>query len=234
MKKPIIIVTGALLSALLLIKPNFSLAQDAPIMALDPTLMAGWSGNLAYSNSWGKSASSTVKKSYSYTSTPSLRQSVVAGFTKRLQSQSPKGAQAVASTFGPGKADYGAVYTQMLKTSGLHDNDAADALAGLLLTGYQIVNNVPDEQVTPTMELAARAQVAGIIAKNEKINSVATRARFGEELKLQTVVLALGFQETMKNNTVEAYRKSISKMFQNQYHLNFPQFKLTKQGFAKK
>lgn len=138
------------------------------------------------------------------------------------------------ATFGPGKADYGAIYTQMLKTSALHDNDAADAFTGLILVGYQIVNNVPDEQVTATMERAARAQIAGIIAKNEKINSSATRAKVSEELKLQTVVLALGLQETLKNNTVEAYRKSISIMFQTKYHLNLPQFKLTNKGFIKK
>lgn len=234
MKKSTVFVIGALLSAFLSTGPNYAVAQDAPIMALDPTLMAGWSGNLAYGNTWGKSSASASKKNYSYKSTPALRQSVVAGFTKRLQSQSPKGAQAVAATFGPGKADYGTYYTQMLKTSGLHDNDAADALAGLMVVGYQIANNVPDEQVTATMERAARAQVAGIIAKNDKLNSPATRAKFGEELKLQTVVLVLGLQETMKNNTVDAYRKSISTMFQSQYHMNLLQFKLTNQGFAKK
>lgn len=51
MKKSTIFLTGALLIASLSIVPDYVLAQDAPIMALDPTLMAGWSGNLAYGNS---------------------------------------------------------------------------------------------------------------------------------------------------------------------------------------
>ncbi|MFD1258280.1 hypothetical protein ACFQ3S_15860 [Mucilaginibacter terrae] len=159
MKRSSIFITGALLGSWLVTGINYAMAQDAPIMALDPTLMAGWSGNLAYTDTWGSKSASTIKKNYSYQSTPALRQSVVAGFTKRLQSQSLKGAQAVAATFGRGKADYGTYYTQMLKTSGLHDNDAADALAGLIVVGYQIVNNVPDEQVTATMERAARTQL---------------------------------------------------------------------------
>jgi len=167
-------------------------------------------------------------------STPALRQLVVADFTKRLQSQSPKGAQAITAAFGPGKADYGTLYTQMLKTSALHDNDAADAMTGLTLVGYQIVNNVPDEQVTPSMERSARAQIAMILTKNNKFNSAVTPDRTAEKLKLQTVVLALGLQETLKNNTVESYRKSIAAMFQSQYHLNLNEFKLTDKGFSKK
>jgi len=233
MRKSIISATALLLNALLLISTNRSLGQDAPIMALDPTLMAGWSGNLAYGNTWHKSEASS-KSNFPYKSTAALRRSIVANFIKRLQSQSSKGAQAIATTFGPGKADYGVFYTQMLKTSALHDYDAADAFAGLILVGYQIVNNVPDAEVTKLMERAARTQIAGMISKNEKLISPATRAKVSEEVKLQTVVLALGLQETLKNNTVDAYRKSISAMFQNQYHLNLAQLKLTNKGFSKK
>ncbi|WP_374948341.1 hypothetical protein [Mucilaginibacter sp.] len=233
MKKSIIIVATALFNVLLLTGANLALAQDAPIMALDPTLMAGWSGNLAYGNTWGK-ASTSVKSSFPYKSTLALRQSVVESFTKRLQSQSPKGAEAVSAAFGPGKGDYGTLYTQMLKSSALHDNDAADALAGLILVGYQIVNNVSDNQVNSTMERSLRGQIAGIIGKNAKMSSPASRARVSEELKLQTVVLALGLQETLRNNTVVSYRNSIAKMFQNQYHLNLLQLNLTNKGFVKK
>ena len=233
MKKSITCI-GVLMSFILSICADHALAQDAPIMALDPTLMAGWSGNLAYSNKWGGKSSSANKSSFPYKSSTALRQSVVAGFTKRLQSQSPKGAQAVVSAFGPGKADYGTLYAQMLKTSALHDNDAADALAGLILVGYQIVNNVSDEKVTPTMERAARAQVASILTKNNKLNSTTTRARAAEEIKLQTVVMALGLQETLKNNTVGAYRKTIANAYQGQYHINLSQLELTDKGFKKK
>jgi hypothetical protein len=231
MKQLINIMAGTLLSALLLTLPNLAYAQD-PIMALDPTLMAGWSGNLAYSKSTSRSAA--AKSTFPYTSTPALRQKVVAALAKRLQSQSPKGALAVTSTFGPGKADYGAFYSQMLKTSALHDNDAADALTGLILVAYQIVNNVPDEQVTAVIERAARAQIAGIAASNSKIKSMTTRAQVAEELKLQTVVLALGLRESVAAKTEAAYRKSIQTMFQSQYHIDLHQVKLTNRGFVKR
>lgn len=235
MKQLIKIVAGALLSALLF-TAHCTCAQD-PIMALDPTLMAGWTGNignLAYGNKASGRSAAPAKTSFAYSSTPALRQQVVTSFARRLQSQSPQGAQTLKATFGPGKADYDQVYQQMLKTSALHNNNLADALAGLLVAGYQIVNNVQDRQVTPTMERGVRAQAASIIAQNSKFSSATTRAQLGEELKLQTVILALGYQETIKANTQAAYRQSIAAMFQNQYHMNLRGFKLTGQGFAKK
>ncbi|MFD0764565.1 hypothetical protein ACFQZI_06850 [Mucilaginibacter lutimaris] len=229
MKKKTSLITGILFCIV-----SAAMAQDAPIMALDPTLMAGWSGNLAYGNTFGPKSSVKAKSSFPYTSTPAMRQSVVASFTKRLQSQSPQGANAVMTTFGPGKADYGTVYAEMLKTSALHDNDAADALAGLILAGYQIVNNVPDAKVTKDKERAARMQIAGILANNSKLNAASTRARTAEELKLQTVILALGLQESLKNNTADTYRKNIADMFLKSYRLNLYQFQLTTKGFSKK
>jgi hypothetical protein len=229
MKKKTSIITGMLSCMIAIV-----MAQDAPIMAIDPTLMAGWSGNLAYGNTWGPKSSAKAKSSFPYTSTPALRQSVVTSFTKRLKSQSPQGAQAVMTTFGPGKADYGTVYAEMLKTSALHDNDAADALTGLILAGYQIVNNIPDAQVTKDKERAARMQMAAILANNTKLNVPSTRARTSEELKLQTVILALGLQESLKNNTADTYRKSIADMFLKSYRLNLYQFQLTAKGFIKK
>ena len=222
-----------LLSTLLLMLAANTRAQDAPIMALDPTLMAGWSGNIASTNnSWHPTA--PVKKNFSYTSTHALRQRVVASFASRLQNQNSQGAQTLRAAFGPGKTDYEDVYQQLLKTSALHNNDAADALAGVILTGYQIVNAIQDKQVTPAMERGARAQVAAILAKNPKINTAAARAQISEEFKLQTVLLALGWQETVKNNTQATYRKSIASMFQNQYHMDLLKLKLTVQGFVKK
>ncbi|MFD0794712.1 hypothetical protein ACFQZX_13880 [Mucilaginibacter litoreus] len=163
--KKITLFAGTLITLFSFLRYDTALGQDAPIMALDPTLMAGWSGNLAYGNTLSGNKSAAMKLSFPYSSTLALRKSVVAGFTKRLQSQSPSGAQAIAAAFGPGKADYETIYAQMLKTSALHNNDAADALTGLILVGYQIANNVPDEQVTAKMERAARAQIAGILAK---------------------------------------------------------------------
>ncbi|WP_462266105.1 hypothetical protein [Mucilaginibacter sp.] len=233
MKKLFTITAGALLGTLLLTAPKAH-AQD-PIMALDPTLMAGWTGNTgnaAWSKSHHKAAS--VKTNFAYTSTPALRQRTVSSFAKRMQGQNQAGAQALSTAFGPGKTDYGQVYQQMLKTSALHDNNAADALAGLMLTGYMIVNNVKDEQVTPAMERGARAQVAGILAQNPQIKSSAVRAQIGEEFKLQTILLASGWLQSIKSNTQPAYQQGIAAMFQNQYHMDLRNYKLTAQGFGKK
>lgn len=159
---------------------------------------------------------------------------MVANFVKRLQSSSPQGANAVSSTFGPGKADYDSFYSQILKSSSLKNNNAADAFTGLMLVGYQVINNVPGSEVNSAMESSARAQVTAILAKNPKLKSEAARAEMAEQMKLQSVVLVLGLQEATKTNTVEAYRQSIASMFQQQYGLNFKQIQLTSRGFAKR
>lgn len=233
MRKLLNTAAGALLGALLLSSPQ-TRAQDAPIMALDPTLMAGWSGNLAYGNKAAGKAAAAAKTNFNYTSTPALRQRVVANFVKRLQSRSPQGANAVSSTFGPGKADYDAFYQQVFKNSPLKSNNAVDALTGLMLVGYQVVNNVPGSAVNSAMESNAQAQMAATLAKNAKLKSEAVRAQMAEEMKLQSVVLVLGLQESAKTNTQEAYRQSIASMFQQQYGINLKQVTLTNQGFAKK
>jgi hypothetical protein len=231
MKQLICKAAGALLTALLLITPKAK-AQD-PIVALDPTLMAGWSGNLAYSKSASGRAATSAKTNFAYTSTPALRQQVVARFARRLESQNAKGARALTAAFGPGKADYGQLYKQMLKNSVLRDNDAADALTALLLAGYQIVNNLQDNQVTSAMERGARTQVAAILAQNKSISSATARAQMAEELKLQTLLLAVGAQDAVKNKTMPAYQQNIAAMFKGQYHLDMQQLKLTAKGFAK-
>ncbi len=221
------------LGTMLLVSPQIR-AQDAPIMALDPTLMAGWSGNLAYGSKATGKASAVTKANFNYTSNPALRQHVVANFVKRLQSSSPQGANAVSSTFGPGKADYDSFYNQILKSSSLKNNNAADAFTGLILVGYQVINNVPGSEVNSAMESGARAQVTAILAKNPKLKSEAARAEMAEQMKLQSVVLVLGLQEATKANTVDAYRQNINSMFQQQYGLNFKQIQLTNRGFAKR
>jgi hypothetical protein len=233
MKKLLDIAAGALLGILLLAVPQAH-AQDAPIMALDPTLMAGWSGNLAYGNKVSGKANAAVKTNFTYTTTPALRQQVVATFAKRLQAKSPQGAYAVNTTFGPGKADYDAFYRQMLSKSSLLNNNVADALTGLILVSYQIVNNISGAEINSAMESMARTQIASILAKNPKITSEATRAQMGEEMKLQSVVMVLGLQESAKTNTEQAYRQSIANMFQKQYGSDLTKMTLTNQGFVKK
>ncbi|WP_342648621.1 hypothetical protein [Mucilaginibacter sp. CSA2-8R] len=233
MKRIANISAGVILSALSFVSVT-ARAQDAPIMALDPTLMAGWSGNLAYDSKVAGKTVATAKSSFDYTSTPALRQRVVSNFVKRLQSRTSQGANAVNSTFGPGKADYNAIYGQILKSSSLKINNAADALTGLMLVGYQVVNNVPGSEVNSAMESGAQAQMIATLSKNAKLKSELVRAQMAEQMKLQSVVLVLGLQEATKTNTQEAYRQSIASMFQQQYGINLKQIKLTNQGFAKK
>ena len=233
-------VSVAFAAGLLLAAPA-ARAQD-PIMALDPTLMAGWSGNTGNAAATPKSTGTrrpatapkpAARTNFAYTSTPALRQQTVARLAKRLQATNAATAQALTAAYGPGKTDYGLVYRAMLKSSGLRDNDAADALAGFLVVGYQVVNDVKDEEITPVMERGARAQVAAVMAQNPQLAAPATRAQAGEEFKLQSVVVATGWQEAVQAGTQAAYQQSIAALFKNQYHMDLARLRLSAQGFGK-
>ena len=182
-------------------------------------------------------ASKTTTKSVrlSYTSTPALRQQTVKSYVARLQPKNPAAAQAVSTAFGPGKYDYGQVYRSLIDGQGLHDNDAADAMAAFMLVGYMIVNDVrEDNSITPTQAQAVRAQVAPLLAQNAALQKPGALAQVGEEMKLQTVIIQGGWQSALKENTLPAYRQGIATLFSTQYGLDMRQVRLTNSGFAKR
>ena len=179
------------------------------------------------------SASATASASTAYTSTPALRRQTVQNCIDRLKTSNPTGAQAIATTFGPGKYDYGQVFQGLVRDSGLRENDAADNLASYLILGWMIVNNVQDgNAVTVPMARGARAQVAPLLAANAQARTRA--AQVGEELKLQAVVVQGGWQAAVKGGSLAAYQESIGNLFKTQYGMDMRQFKLTSQGFVKK
>lgn len=173
----------------------------------------------------------TASASTAYTPTPALRQQTVQGYVNRLKTSNPAAAQAVASVFGPGKYDYSQTYREILKDTGLRENDAADALAAYMLMGWAVVHNVQDgKAITMPMAQGVRAQVAPLLADNAQARSRA--AQLGEEMKLQTVIVQGGWQSALKEGKLVAYQQGINKMFKTQYGMDMSQFKLTNQGFA--
>ncbi|RYE25025.1 MAG: hypothetical protein EOP45_05240 [Sphingobacteriaceae bacterium] len=177
----------------------------------------------------------TAAASLTYKSTPALRQQTVTTLAKRLQPNNSAGAKAVTDNFGPGKTDYGQQYQAMIKSMGLYDNNAADALTNYLITGYQIVNNLTgDHDISTAQNLGARAQVATLLASKPSLKTPANCAQLGEQFKLQTVLLGSGWVGSVKANTQVTYQKDVAAMFKRQYHMDMAQLKLTAQGFAKK
>ncbi|MBF9221314.1 hypothetical protein [Hymenobacter ruricola] len=232
---PLVLAAGLLLAA------TTTHAQDAPIMALDPTLMAGWTGNvgnaMVHPSTAGASrpAAKAATASFAYTATPALQQQTVATAAKRLQATDAAAAKELTAAFAPGKSDYAALYRGMLKDTGLRENDAADALACYLVTGYQIVSGLTgDHDISPAQNRGARAQVAAVLAGNPQLGTAAARAQLGEEFKLQTVLLGSAWVGAVKAGTQAAYRESVVALFKNQYQMDMTQMQLTAQGFTKK
>lgn len=179
----------------------------------------------------GKTTASTTR--LTYTSTPALRQQTVQGYVTRLKANNPAAAQAIATTFGPGKYDYGQVYRGLIDGHGLRDNNAADAMTAFMLVGYMIVNDVRDDKsITPTKAQAVRAQLAPLMTQNPALQKPGALAQVAEEMKLQTVIIQGGWQSAMKENTLPAYRQGIATLFSKQYGLDMAKVRLTDQGLV--
>ncbi len=235
--------------ALLLLTARAARAQDIG-PALDMTLMTGWSANAAITYDLQKraaearrtgiadrpaTASAARSASFAYVPTPALKQKTVQNYVAHLQPKSPAAAQAVATTFGPGKYDYGTIYRGLIDGYDLRENDAASALAAYMVLGYMVVNNVQtDKQVTPAMVRGVRTQLLPLLSKNARLSAPGVPAQLGEEMKLQCVVVQGGWQSAGKAGTLPAYQQNIAAMFKNQYGLDMTQVKLTDQGFAKR
>ncbi|NML64978.1 hypothetical protein HHL22_07140 [Hymenobacter sp. RP-2-7] len=216
--------------------------------ALDMTLMTGWAGNAAvtydlekragmHKETAGSSSKATAARvvRLTYTSTPALRQQTVQRLVSHLQASSPSGAQAVQATLGPGKTDYDQLYREALKTTAFANNDAAAALAAYLELGYQVVHNLKaSNAIVASQERGLRAQAASILQQNARLRDPAAVAQLGEEMKLQTVVLLLGWQQSQTSGQESTFRTRIAQQFRQSYGLDMAQLKLTDQGFAKR
>jgi hypothetical protein len=192
------------LLALLLATAAPADAQDAP-----PVMFDGLAGSMAmnkllFDNTTGRATGSRVAtKSFAYVPSAALKQKTVQGYVDRLKTKNPTAAQAVATTFGTGKYDYGTVYRGLIDGYNLRENDAVDAMTAYLVLGWMIVNNVQnDKAVTAAMVQGARAQVAPLLASNAKLAAPGVAAQVGEEMKLQSVIAQAGWQSAVKQGTL--------------------------------
>lgn len=191
----------------------------------------------ARSKSGKSSAAASVKATrninLAYTPSAALQQQTVQNLVTKMRSKNAQAAQMVSNALGSGKASYTQLFSQMVQESGLPANNAATALAAYLEIGYMVVNNV-QSGITPAMDRALQKQSAGILSQNSNLTSPATIAKLGEELKLQTVVLYLGWQNTLKNPVqLPQFRAGIAQQFKAM-GLDMSKVKLTESGLGKK
>jgi hypothetical protein len=182
----------------------------------------------------GTASAANRKVSLAYTPSVALRQQTVQDMSRQMQASNPSAAQALTNAFGPGKSDYGQLFTELVKESGLPANNAATAFAAYLEIGYIVVNNVLDQRsITPAMDRALQRQTAGLLAQNKTLTSPATIAKFGETTKLQAILLFLGWQNAQKNGQTSQFRSTVAEQFRKQ-GLDLSLVKLTTQGLVKK
>ncbi|WP_424950203.1 hypothetical protein [Deinococcus sp.] len=186
----------------------------------DMTLTTGWTGGAAVPYDLEQRAAAgkaSTPITLVYTPTPALKKATVEGYVNRLKGQNPAASRAVAANFGPGKYDYSAVYSGLVKGNGLNDNDAAGIMTALLVLGYMIVNDVQDgNRVTPAMMQGVRAQFRPQLSRNFKLTAPGVAGRLGQEMKLQTVIVQGGWQSAIKAKTLPAYQRGIAEMFKTQ------------------
>ena len=178
----------------------------------------------------GTSASSAA---LSYTVTPALKEQTLQRYISQLKTSSPSTAEAVAAYFGPGKPDYNAVYQDMVSGYGLRANNPADVLASYLTLGWMIVNKVDAKAVTPAMMQGARAQFGPVLASNSQMTP-AVAAQAGEDMKLQTAIVYVGWQGAVKGQNLPAFRQCVATLFKKQYAMDMTAFTLNSNGFARK
>jgi hypothetical protein len=181
----------------------------------------------------GRAANTAHVVSLAYTPTPALRQQTVQTLARQLSARNAAAGQAVTTAFGPGKTDYNQLFSQMVKESGLPANNAATAFAAYLEIAYVVVSGTPESSVTPAMDRAVQRQATGILAQNKALTTPDAVAKAGEELKLQAVLLYLGWQSAKQNGQEAQFRSSIASTFRSK-GLDLSLVKLTLQGLVKK
>ncbi len=174
------------------------------------------------------------KVSLAYTPSAALRQQTVQDMSRQMKARNPAAGQALINAFGPGKSDYGQIFTELVKESGLPADNAATAFAAYLEIGYIVVNNVLDQRsITPAMDRGLQQQATGLLAQNKTLTSPAAVAKFGEATKLQAILLYLGWQNAQKSGQASQFRATIAEQFRKQ-GLDLSLVKLTTQGLVKK
>ncbi|MVN91718.1 DUF6683 family protein [Mucilaginibacter aquatilis] len=183
----------------------------------------------------GKSAKALATKvNFNYTPNKALQQKVVQQLGDNLKARNAAAGQAFFNALGPGKADYNQLFAQMVQQSGLPANNAATALAAYLEVGYVVVNNVQNTtSITAEVDKALQRQTTALLSQNKRLTTPTAISRLGEELKLQAVVLYLGWQSALQGGQSAQFSSGIDQQFKSM-GLDLTKVKLTSKGLVKK
>lgn len=162
-----------------------------------------------------------------YGPAPAVHQQVLAGLVGRVRAQNPHGAEVIQSTFA--QYDYDGLYDGIAGPYGLSGNDAGNAMTAYLILGWLIVNGRQDVPAGRAAAIAARAQIAGALARSGAVPREKW-AELGEELKLQFVLAHAGWLSSMKTGNARQYADSVARQFQQAYGIDLRRITLDADG----
>ncbi len=163
-----------------------------------------------------------------YAPTEAVRRAAIEEYARQQPGSTPAAVEQFVTMFGPGgQGDYGPLYTRLLERSGLHNDDVADAFAAYTVATYRVAHGeAPEGAFLPAGPSAAvRAQFAPLAAKMLVGQPAGTKARLGELMKLQAVLVYVGAQQP-----TPAFRQNVARKFLEQYKVNVNALTLTDKG----
>ncbi|MES2462639.1 MAG: hypothetical protein V4671_18810 [Armatimonadota bacterium] len=166
---------------------------------------------------------------FTFTSTAATKKKAQDAYVARLTKQNPGTAKVLAEQFAAHDTD--AIYRRILSRAGLHDTDAADAIAAYTVLGWMIATG--SAQPSPVALRGARNQIAARLAMNSRFSDPEIRTQIGEEIKLQIVIAQAGWQSARREGNLKAYSDGVASLFVRQTGQDLRALKITNSGFAK-
>lgn len=223
-------------------------AQDVG-PALNPGLMVGFAGGAAvhYDNQRRSAAprasvrtplasalragpvpaSAAADAPFNFASTAASRQDAARSYLERLRRSDEGAAKALDEQMR--KNNLSVVYANIVRSFGLSNDDAADALTGYTILGYLIATGAADPSRDAVRNV--RRQIAGRLGTSADFRTTDMRRRLGEELKISFVALHAGWQAARREGNLKRYSDGVAAMFKAN-GVDLRALRLTQNGFT--
>lgn len=175
-----------------------------------------------------------AKADTTYKASPEVSAKVRKQYLDWVAKQNPKGAEELKAVFE--KHDPVQIWSEIVRSDGLHTGDVTDAFTAYWLLNWMVANR---SDGTPDQVKAVREQVRPLLAANPTYARLteAQRQELAEVLMLNFVVQHGAYSAAMKKNDSELLSKlgdAAVARFQNEMGIDLRQLTLTERGFAKK
>jgi hypothetical protein len=164
-----------------------------------------------------------------YQPTPALAAKASDAFIGRLRRNNPAVARQVAEAFA--RVPYDRDFAMLISGSPLTDRDAVDTTSVFILMGWLIANGgmreLPDET-----GLAVRSQVGSALSRLPELQDASTRAIFGEEMKILSVLLYAGYDGHREGRAARTFSDDVHAMFRDRFGIDMRSLRLTASGLS--